>query len=258
MTWQPEVSPARRRPLLAAYVALLAASLAGLAVSAVGIAHQVLPRQFTVAQQGRIISWEWQRKWRALPAGKIFPATVPYQLPSTAVDADQGLALDATRLGISTSTSCASALPASTARIIGRYGCAAVLRATYVDSTGSLVATIAVAVLPDSAKAKAAATQLTSNSRPTTLALVRPLPVARTEAAGFGDRQRQVSSGFNAGPYLIMTTAGFADGRPRGRFSVDYYVDQEMASLASGLSTSARAALGRLPARPTCPGAPGC
>jgi len=260
VTWQPEPtkSPPRSGRRLAAFGTLLAVGLGGLAVSAVGIAHQLLPRQFTVAQQRQIVTWEMQRRWRALPAGRIFPAAVWYQLPGTAVDSGQGLALQARRLGISSQTRCAAALTGPAARILAQHHCSAVLRATYVDSSGSLVATVAVAVLPDSAMARAALGELTRSAHPAALMLVRAMRIPRTAAARFGDQQRQLSDDTSAGPYVILATAGFADGRRRVHIASDYYLDQELSSLASGLSRSAVAILGVLPAAPTCPGAPGC
>ena len=248
----------RRRPLMAVFSFLMAVALFGLAMAALGIAHQLLPRQFTPAQQGKITTWEQLRRWRALPAGQIFPAKVSYALSARTVEANQGLNLTAIRLGISSSTGCAESLPAATAQVIDKFGCAAVLRATYVDSTGSLVATVAVAVLPDSGKAQSAANQLGAESLAAKLALVEPLRVTGTAAATFGDEQRQKSAVTSAGPYVIMTVAGYADGRPHVRHSGHPYTDLEMGSLNSGLARSAEHILNPSLPTPNCPGAPGC
>ncbi len=249
--------PRRGRGRAALFGLLLAAGLGGLAVSAFGIAHQLLPRQFTVTQQRQIMTWQMTRRWRAVPAGRIFPRTVRYDLPGDVLDAERGLVLDAHRLGIATKTSCAAGVTARAARILATDGCSAVLRATYVDSTGSLIATLAVAVLPDGAAARKATGELTG-SADRNPALVRSLRIARTPAAQFGDVQRQLSRTFYGGPYVIMSTVGFADGRHKVRVSADLYVDQEMLSLARGLEGAANAVLGGQPATPVCPGAPGC
>jgi hypothetical protein len=243
---------------MAAFSVLMAIALFGLAISALGIAHQLLPRQFTPAQQGKITAWEQSRRWRALPAGQIFPPKVSYALSATTVEGNQGLNLTATRLGIGSSTGCAQSLPAATAQVIDKFGCAAVLRATYADSTSSLVATIAVVVLPDAGKAQAAASQLKAESPGAKLALVEPLSVAGTEAATFGDEQRQQSDVTSAGPYLIMTVAGYADGRPHVRHSGHPYTDLEMDNFSSGLASSAQRVLNPTLPTPNCPGAPGC
>jgi hypothetical protein len=242
---------------MAAFAALLAVSLAGLILSAVGIAHQLLPRQFTAAQQRQISAWETERRWRALAAGSIFPDSVVYELPATTVNASTGLVLDARRLGISTQTNCAIGVSDQAAHILSQHGCSAVLRATYVDSSGSLVATVAVAVLPGSAAARMVVTALTGTSGSSPM-LVRTLRVASTPAARFGDAQRQLSSAVGAGPYVILSTAGFTDGRRRVGISADPYLVAEMTSLEEGLAHSTGAALGSQPPAPTCPGAPGC
>ncbi len=203
------------------------------------------------------MTWQMTRRWRAESAGQIFPRTVRYDLPGYALDSSQGLVLAAHRLGIATKTSCAAGLTAKAARILVAHGCSAVLRATYLDASGSLVATVAVAVLPDAQAASSATDELTGTPGRNP-ALVNSLRVARTAAAGFGDAQRQLSRTIYGGPYVIMTTVGFADGRHKVRVSADQYLDQEMLSLVHGLSGSADAVLGRLPATPVCPGAPGC
>lgn len=249
-----------------AFISLLTVGLVGLAVSAVGIAHHLLPRQFTPAQQRAISTWEMERRWRSLPAGKIFPASVRYTVPSQALGG-QGLVLQARLLGVSQNESCAAALSSAVVRIFARYHCSAALRATYVDASGSMVATVAVAVLPNSTDASEVVSDLTggsggslesdgSSSRQPLAA--RALRVVRTPAASFGDKQRQLSQTFDAGPYVILTSAGFADGRPRVRVISDSYLDQEMLSLTDGLVRSAGKALGTKPPVPVCPRAPGC
>jgi hypothetical protein len=62
----------------------------------------------------------------------------------------------------------------------------------------------------------------------------------------------------SAGPYLIMSTVGYADGRPPGPVASDPYIDQEMTSLANGVADAVGAPLGAQPPPPRCPGAPGC
>jgi hypothetical protein len=55
-----------------------------------------------------------------------------------------------------------------------------------------------------------------------------------------------------------MSTAGYADGRPRVQMSSDPYADTEMTSFAAGVADAVRAPLGAVPPTPQCPGAPGC
>jgi hypothetical protein len=247
----------RRRSRQTAFGALLAAGLVGLAVSAVGIAHQLLPRHFTVAQNRAIATWEVERRWRAVPAGTIFPASVPYHLSASLLNSTSGLALKATLLGISPVTSCARAASGMALRVLRRHGCSDALRASYVDASGSLVATVAVAVLPSVTAAGTAVNQL-SGSGATHSLLVRALAIPRTPAAGFGTGQRQLSYATAGESYVIMATAGFADGRGPVHLAADDYLDGELTSLAYGLVGNAKSVLGDAPAPPACPGAPGC
>jgi hypothetical protein len=84
------------------------------------------------------------------------------------------------------------------------------------------------------------------------------VPFPATLARAFGDRQRQLSWAVSSGPYLIMSTAGYADGRPQVQMSSDSYSDQEMTSFATGVAEAVSAPLGAQPLPPRCPGAPGC
>ena len=237
--------------------ALLTAGLIGLAISAVGIAHQLLPRRFTPSQQRAIAAWEVERRWRALPIGKIFPASVSYELSSTLLNSGSGLGLRARLLGISPATSCGQAVSGPAIRILRTHGCTDALRATYVDASGSLVATVAVAVLPSAAAAGAVVSEL-AGPRADHPALVRALAVPRTPAAGFGAAQRQFWYATDAQSYVVMATAGFADDRGRVRLASDGYLDSELSSLTNGLVSKTKSVLGGRPSAPGCPGAPGC
>jgi hypothetical protein len=239
-----------------AFALVLAVGLVGLGAAAVGVAHRLLPRHFTAAQQRQIMGWEMERRWRVLPAGKIFPAVVPYTVPAGALDGPASLTLQAQRLGISPQESCSAVATTAAATVLEHGGCSTAFAATYVDSSGSMVATVVVAVLP----ASSAASSVASALRAAAYGAAGPaqtFPVPGTPAAGFGDADRQLSHVDAAGPYVIVSTAGFTDARP-GVVSADGYVDAEMASLAQGLVTSAQRVLGKQPPLPVCPGAPGC
>jgi hypothetical protein len=242
-----------------AFGALLAVGLVGLAVSAVGIAHQLLPRHFTAAQQRAIATWEVERRWRADPAGTIFPASVPYYLEPSLLNASGGMTMHARLLGISSSTKCAQAVSKAAVRLLLRaHGCSDALRATYVDASGSLVATVAVAVLPSTTAAKAVFNDLSQDGAASSPSLVRTLAIARTPAGGFGAAQRQLSYTTFGQSYVVMATAGFADGRSRVSVASDDYLHGELSSLVIGLAGRAKTVLGGTPSAPACPGAPGC
>jgi hypothetical protein len=228
----------------------------GLAVSAAGIAGQVLPRKFTAQQRQQITAWETARRWRTMPAGKIFPASVSYQLPAYGLAAASKLPLVAYRVGIAREASCAQGSDPSAARVLTADRCATMLRATYTDETYSMLVTVGVAVMPSPAAAVAAARQLADGRGPSPG--VRPAAFPDTLASAFGSGQRQLSWAATAGPYLILSTAGYADGRPQVAVSSDPYADEEMTSLADGIADAVATPLGAQPAVPECPGAPGC
>ncbi len=252
---RPPAGQVRRFIRQVAFGMVLTIGLAGLALSAVGIAHQLLPRRFTLAQRRAISAWEMNRRWRALPARTIFPASVPYAVPADALESTGSLVLDARRLGISPATRCTSAVSGAASRILSEHGCSAALRATYADSSGSMVATVTVAVLPSAPAAQAVASELPAPGAGRMV--VRVLRIPRSPAAGFDADDRQQSSTSAAGSYVILVTAGFSDGRHHLRLA-DAYVDAEMMSLIRGLVHAAGATLDAPLPVPSCPGAPGC
>jgi len=229
---------------------------AGLAASAAGVSAQLLPRRFTAAQQQQIMAWEIAGRWRTTPAGKIFPASVAYQLSSGTFNAGSPLSLTAHLVGIARQASCQAASDPAAVAVLSAGSCAAVLRATYADQTDSILVTIGVAVMPTATAARSAAGQL--SARPQPRPGVRAVAFRDTLAQAFGDHQRQLSWATSAGPYLIMSTVGYADGRPRAQMSTDPYAYQEMASLASGVASAISGPLGAPPPTPRCPGGPGC
>jgi hypothetical protein len=140
-----------------------------------------------------------------------------------------------------------------------------VLRATYMDATGSYVMTVGVAVLPSAgAAAKAyrslAPPRLTAANQSEADRLAAGILVVRYHgtAAAMYDYSRQISASFPAGPYLVMYAAGYADSRPRVPVASDRYADAEMTSLAKGVAQSVADTLAAPPASPRCPGIPGC
>jgi hypothetical protein len=229
---------------------------AGLAASAAGVSAQLLPRKFTATQQQQIMSWESARRWRVLTAGKIFPSTIAYQMPAYALSSSTALPLTAYRVAISRQTSCSAASDPDAARVLSADRCTAMLRATYADETDSMIVTVGVAVLPAASLARSAATDLSSGQglHPG----VRAVPFRGTLSASFSDPQRQLSWAVSAGPYLVMSTAGYVDGRPLVPVPSDPYADEEMTSFATGIASVVGAPLGAQPPTPKCPGAPGC
>lgn len=245
---------------MTAVIALIAA-LAGLVIAAIGLGTQLLPRQFTPAQQQQIMAWEVAGRWHDLPAGKIFHGTVRYGPPAALSGAGVGATLIARRLGIARQASCHAAADPAAASVLSRDGCEAVLRATYTDGTDTYVGTVGVVPFPAMARASAARRELSAKRSRATRGRapgVRTVPVGGTPAGRFTDSRRQLSASIVLGPYLVMYTVGYADGRPLVPVAADSYADAEMSSFAMGVAESAATALGAPPATPHCPGAPGC
>jgi hypothetical protein len=253
----------RRRPGLAG--AIVAVGVLGLAAAGFGISQQFMPRHFTDAQKRRIEAWEVGQRWRTTPKTKLFPAKVHYDLVGQQIGVPGSLKLLARRLGIARQAPCARAAGGGKTlmAILDRDGCQTVLRATYTDSTSSLVLTVGVAVLHSEEGATSAARYLTGNTATSDGAtsnhvLLRPVSVPGTPAAAFGTKQRQLAWVVGSGSYLVMATAGYADGRPAVPVASDSYAYLEMTSLARGVAVDIAAPLGVPAPVPHCPGGPGC
>lgn len=215
---------------------------------------QFMPRTFTPAQRSQIVAWEVGKRWQSWPAGRIFPASVRYTLTPMAFGSSEGLPLTAHRMGIARQAPCRAAATAPMARMLGQYGCKAMLRATYDDQTQTLAVTVGVAVLSSDGAAKDSVRSLPGGSQQTAVKAVR---FRRTVVARFGAGQRDLSWHQAAGPYVVLASVGFANGRPwlaKG----DTYTQAEMISLASGVGRHVASELDAPPPPPHCPGSPGC
>ena len=259
---QRRLNGRRGRRRVAAVIALVI-GIAGLGLSAIQVAGGLLPRTFTQAQQQQIMAWEVAARWRELPAGAIFPATTTYQPPEV-LDDGGALTLTTRRLGIAPQASCKQAVDVTAAQALASNGCQVLLRATYVDGTGAYLVTVGIAVFPGSAQAAAAQQALSSptlSHEGNVNALAAGVQAASfpgTQAAGFTNSRRQVSGSLSAGPYVLLYTIGYADGRPTVPVGSDGYTDGEMTSMGTGLANSIVNKLTAVPPVPHCPGAPEC
>jgi hypothetical protein len=137
----PETTPARRRRRrggLVAVIALIILGLVGVLGGGAALARE-LTRKATKAEQAAAVATEIASRWQRLPAGKIFPATVSYFNA-------EGDRATAELAGIVPQTSCRLALEPGAFRRMHALGCAAMLRATYLDAAGAQAATVGIAV----------------------------------------------------------------------------------------------------------------
>jgi hypothetical protein len=170
-----------------------------------------LNREPTTAELETAANAEVARRWQVWPAGRIFPERVPYTMR-------RGKTEYASRLGIAAQGTCTNTVDPEIASVLGRHGCRAVLRATYADQLQGIVVTVGVAAFPDAWRAdrafrelpKTPANDRSSGVRPALRALAFP----GTASARFLDAARQHRTNDRGGPYILMTTAGHADGRP--------------------------------------------
>ncbi|WP_246074774.1 hypothetical protein [Nonomuraea terrae] len=198
------MNSARPWPTLVAASALtlVCAVAAGVAGSAAGTE---LTRGPSTAELHAAAEREIAGRWRNWPAGRVFPATLPYS-------AEQGGRERAGRIGISPHTSCEDAVDAAAAKALRQAGCKGVLRATYIDALRGVLVTIGVAAFPDELSAVRAKSAFAGGGRP--VPGLRPLAFPGTVADRFTADVRQSGSVRQAGPYLVLTTAGQVDGRP--------------------------------------------
>jgi hypothetical protein len=255
-------------------LAVLSLSLVGLVAATAGLVAQLLPRTFNTVQKQQIIAWEMGKRWRTWPAARIFPDSLQYPVPGSALGGAD-LPLAAHRIGIARQASCHAATDPAVARVLARYGCLAVLRATYDDATQSLAVTVGIVVLPGPAAASASLSALHGQHPNGPRPGVRAVSFRRTPVARFGNRQRQLSSVRRAGPYLVFTTVGYADGRRRVHEAANLYAMAEMLGLEGGVGGGggpppggrpppppvARGVarhFGAAPPPPACPGGPAC
>jgi hypothetical protein len=222
---------------LAGLCCLAVAVLAGRAA----VAEQTRPP--TAAERAAAAAAAVARRWRSWPAGHIFPATLSYTTSLGDVET-------AHRAGISADYRCAAALDAALAGLARRAGCRAGVRASYADQLQGVIYTVGVLAFhsPGQARvfARAAARSLPSGRPPA--AALRALALPGTASARFTDSARQAATAHWDGPYVLLTVAGYADGRPA---TATGQYDGRAFDAAGELATAVLTPLGR-PAAVNC------
>jgi len=201
----PGASPSvpRRRSRRVVFVALLVVGVL-LIIGGAGALVREMTRKATTTEANAAMQLEIASRWQRLPAGKIFPATLPYQ------DSDSNT-LDARLVGIAPPESCQAALEPAGYQLVRGLGCATMLRATYVDASGAIAITVGIAVLRSPRAARLAASDAVSLAPGDGL---HALTFGGTITDQFGDAARGVQGGLSSGPYTFLFTDGFTDGQP--------------------------------------------
>ncbi|MGE5287505.1 MAG: hypothetical protein ACM3ML_09940 [Micromonosporaceae bacterium] len=186
---------------------LLVAGLAGVGTGGFAVFHE-LTRAPTKAELAAASKAEIARRWRELPAGKIFPGTVKYTYTFTDdVEGDQ-ITETAHLVGIAPRTTCAAAAGGSASAVLRKDHCRTVLRATYTDSSGALLATVGVVVMRSDADALRAQYDLSNPVHD-----IHPVRFGGTVANGFTDSGVTYSRSSALGPYAVVDVSGYADDR---------------------------------------------
>ncbi|WP_431897988.1 hypothetical protein [Nonomuraea sp. bgisy101] len=179
---------------------LAAAGLSAIGGGAYGLATE-LTRGPTPEETKRAGEDELALRWRHWSAGRLFPDRF------TTHDTKASFAH---RIGIAPESSCEQALDDSATQVASAHGCLKVLRATYADPTGTILSTLAIVVMKDTAAAKAA---LAAGNWQTSG--VRPAGIPGTLSSSFDAGQEQERTAVSRANYLVLGTGGYADGRPR-------------------------------------------
>ncbi len=201
-----EVTP-RRLLRAVTLVLLVLVGLAGVGGGGFSVARE-LTRHATGAEQAAAVQAEIASRWQRLAAGKIFPATFPY------TTSDFGATMTARRVGIAPRATCATALDPAVASLLRKWGCVTVLRATYVDASGTLAVTAGIAVMPS---VGAADRVVDASDEEPAQAGVLTFGLPGTLADQFGNAQRRAFGSIQSlGPYIFLYAAGYTDGRVSG------------------------------------------
>lgn len=230
-----------RRVFVTLLGVIIAVSAVVVLLGTVGMVAESRSRPLTPAEQNQYKQEEIARRWQAWPASGVFPEEVRY----LGLDRAQQYAR---RVGIAPETECAKGVDASVAGVLQSHGCLTMLRATYIDQTASFVITVGVAVLKDEASRISAAEELTQDDR------VGVLPVAfpGTVSERFGPDQRQRTGWVGAGPYLVFSTAGYADGRTRAAIPPEEILHSELWPAAKSIGNQIAYFLADPPKVPPC------
>jgi hypothetical protein len=219
----PRKRKSRRRLVL---VMLTVIGLVGVAGGGTLLARE-LTRSATLAEAAAAARQEVATRWQRLPAGKVFPAELTFR----DLAGGDTVTTTARLVGIAPPVSCKAALEKVAERLVNAFGCATVLRATYVDAAGTAATTVGVLVLRSPYAAKQAHLALLGIAPDNGMHVVS---YTGTVTGAFGDPGRGAFGTQVAGPYVFVYTAGFTDGISGTLAAAD---PNELTSLGAGVIT---------------------
>ncbi|MFC5185348.1 hypothetical protein [Actinomadura harenae] len=206
------VQPTTRRRPRAAIALLLAFGLLAVAGGGAAIVYQLV-RKPTAAEIDKAGARELATRWQRLRVADLFPERFLFDKK----DEPSGTLAQLRRVGIAPSRACADAVDTPTAAILAKHGCTTVLRATYLDPSGTRAVSVGVAVFPDTSSSDDAATDLTGlNGGKKSGSGLRVATFPGTTVERFDDGSRQVvDAKTNHTPYLFLRAEGPL--HPQGR-----------------------------------------
>ncbi|WP_433497878.1 hypothetical protein ACQP1K_23630 [Sphaerimonospora sp. CA-214678] len=230
-----------RSAYLAIMGVILAVAALNVLLGSIGVINERRSRPLTEAERARYVAEDVARRWHAWPVGMVFPEELQYMALGRARQY-------AHRVGVAPEAACTAALDPQVSSVLGRYGCRTVLRATYIDQTAAFAVTVGVAVLRDEEAGRRAAAELPVDDR----VGVRPVAFPGTVTDTFGPAQRQWTGWTMAGPYIVLSTAGYADGRTRESVPPEEALNSEMPPTAQSIAGRIARALVEPPDVPRC------
>ncbi|WP_285775392.1 hypothetical protein [Microtetraspora sp. NBRC 13810] len=232
----------RNRSIFLAMVGtIVAVAAVTVLMGTVGLLRETRSRPLTNAERATYVKEDIARRWQAWPAGLVFPDELEY----VGLTRTQQYAR---RVGIAPEVRCGAGVDRPVAGVLDEHDCRTLLRATYVDQSKTFVITVGVAVLPSEEERERAAEKLPVDDR----VGVRPVAFPGTVSDLFGAAQRQRSAWVAAGPYIVFSTAGYADGRTRESVPTEEILHSELWPTAQSIAGRIARALGEPPSVPRC------
>lgn len=230
-----------RRVFLGLLAGVIALSGIVVLLGTAGMIIETRARPLTPAERYRYQQEEIAQRWQVWPSAGVFPEEVKYM-------GLERVPQYARRVGIAPQTSCAKGVDVTVADVLGRYGCVTVLRATYMDESATFVYTVGIAVMQNEESRVSAGEELTADDR------VGVLPVAfpGTVSERFGVEQRQRNGWVGAGPYIVFSAAGYADGRTRQSVPPEEMLHSELWPSAKSIGNQIAYFLADPPSVPPC------
>lgn len=210
----PPPPPKKSKRRLIGMVLLGVLGFAAITGGAVGLTLEYT-RKPTEQELKTAAKAELRGRWTRLTAADLFPSKFAYAEPldrepyRERLEEGEG-SWTARRIGVAPPAKCADVIDGELARLMMQKGCQTVLRATYVDDSGTMAVTLGVAVMPDHKRAQEVDSEMWRSGHG-----IKALPFPGTAVQEFDDanRQKRWLSGAQDSPYLFLYSVGWLEKR---------------------------------------------